>query len=87
MQLIKNIPVDHVKKVTLALAKAARELRQAERRKPTDPRPHVYLAEVYDRLGQPTAARTAAGRVRLPDAGLTEVERVVVRKLAESSGK
>lgn len=79
--------VDHGELTEATLAKAARELRQAERRKPTDPRPHVYLAEVYDRLGQPNAARTAAGRVRLPDAGLTEVERDVVRKLAESSGK
>ncbi len=65
------------------LAKAARELRQAERRKPTDPRANVYLAEVYGRLGQPTSARTAARRVTLPDASLTDAERGAVRNWAE----
>lgn len=61
------------------LVKAGRELRQAERRKPTDPRANVYLAEVYGRLGQPTPARTAARRVTLPDASLTESEREGLR--------
>jgi thioredoxin-like negative regulator of GroEL len=61
------------------LAKAGRELRQAERRKPTDPRANVYLAEVYGRLGQATAARTAAGRVTLPDASLTRSESEALR--------
>jgi thioredoxin-like negative regulator of GroEL len=61
------------------LVKAGRELRQAERRKPTDPRANVYLAEVYGRLGQLTAARTAARRVTLPDVSLTESERESLR--------
>lgn len=63
------------------LAKAGRELREAERRKPTDPRPAVYLAEVYDRLGQPTAARAAARRATamLPDGGLGDGERERLR--------
>ena len=42
--------VDHGELTESTLAKAARELRLAERRKPADPRPNVYLAEVYDRL-------------------------------------
>jgi len=76
-------PTDHGELTEATLAKAARELRLAERREPTDPRPSVYLAEVYDRLGQPTAARTAARRVKRPDAGLTGAEQDAVRKIAE----
>lgn len=79
--------VDHGELAEATLANAARELRLAERRKPTDPRPNVYLAEVYDRLGQPTAARTAARRVQLPDAGLADEERELTRKFAEQSVK
>lgn len=73
-------PADHGELAEATLAKAARELRQAERRRPTDPRASVYLAEVYDRLGQPTAARAAARRVTLPDASLTDAERDGLRK-------
>lgn len=65
------------------LAKAARELRRAEVRRPTDPRPNVYLAEVYERLGQPVAARTAARRVTGPDGGLTDSEWATVRRLTD----
>jgi thioredoxin-like negative regulator of GroEL len=73
-------PADHGELAEATLAQAGRELRQAERRRPTDPRANVYLAEVYERLGQPTAARTAAKRVMLPDAGLTDSERDGLRK-------
>jgi hypothetical protein len=76
-------PTDSGELAEATLAKAARELRQAERRRPTDPRPNVYLAEVYARLGQPTAARVAARRVKGPDGLLTESEWATVQRLAE----
>ncbi len=76
-------PADGGELVESTLVNAARELRQAERRRPTDPRSNVYLAEVYDRLGQPAAARTAARRVKGPDGVLTESEWATVRRLAE----
>lgn len=73
-------PADHGELAEATLAEAARELRKAERRGPTDPRANVYLAEVYDRLGQAGAARAVARRVTLPDAGLTAAERETLRK-------
>ena len=64
------------------LAKAGRALREAERLRPGDPRPAVYLAEVYGRLGQAGAARAAAKRAegRLPDAAVSEDEREQIRR-------
>jgi predicted Zn-dependent protease len=64
------------------LAQAGRALREAERRRPADPRAAVYLAEVYERLGQASAARAAAkrGLAQLPDAGLTAAEAKWLRK-------
>ncbi len=76
-------PADGGELAESTLVNAARELRQAERGRPTDPRANVYLAEVYDRLGQPAAARTAARRVKGPDGVLTESEWANVRRLAE----
>lgn len=75
-------PADHGELAEATLAQAGRELRQAERRRPSDPRANVYLAEVYERLGQPTAARVAARRALavLPDAGLADAERDGLRK-------
>lgn len=65
------------------LAKAAAALREAKAARPTDPRADVYLAEVYARLGQPSAARAAARRVlaRLPDAAVSDAEREQVERL------
>ncbi len=67
------------------LAKAAAALRQAAEVRPTHPRPRVYLSEVYDRLGQPSAARSQAKRAvsTLPDASLTAEELDAARRLAE----
>jgi Tfp pilus assembly protein PilF len=67
------------------LAKAAAALRQAAEKRPTHPRPRVYLAEVYDRLGQPSAARSQAKRVAgmLPDPSLTADEVNTVRQYAD----
>ncbi len=76
-------PADGGQLAESTLVNAARELRLAERRRPTDPRPNVYLAEVFDRLGQPTAARTAARRVKGPDGVLTHSEWATARRLAE----
>jgi predicted Zn-dependent protease len=70
---------------TPTLAKAAAALREARAARPTDPRPLVYLAEVYARQGQPSAARSAARRAAslLPDAGLTDAERTHIERLCE----
>jgi hypothetical protein len=38
---------------------------------------------VYEKLGQPSAARTTARRVLGPDGVLTETEWATVRRLAE----
>jgi Tfp pilus assembly protein PilF len=67
------------------LAKAAAALRQAAEVWPTHPRPRVYLAEVYDRLGQPSAARSQARRAMntLPDPSLTAEELDAVRRSAD----
>ena len=73
-------PADGGELTEATLAEAGRELRKAERRRPTDPQVNVYLAEVYERLGQAGAARTAARRVTLPDAGLTDAEREALRR-------
>lgn len=75
-------PADDGQLAEATLAKAGRALREAERRKPTDPRAAVYLAEVYDRLGQGSAARAAARRAvaLLPDAELADAEREALRK-------
>jgi Tfp pilus assembly protein PilF len=66
------------------LAKAAAALRQAAEVRPTHPRSRVYLAEVYDRLGQPSAARSQAKRAMssLPDPSLTADEDEEVRRRA-----
>lgn len=62
------------------LAKAAVALRRARDEKPGDPRTNLYLADVYDRLGQPSAATAArrAAKAGLPDGTLTawETERL-----------
>jgi tetratricopeptide (TPR) repeat protein len=60
-----------------ALAKAAAALRAAAAERPGDPRAHLYLAEAYVRLGQPSAARAArrAARAGLPDPAVTPDER------------
>lgn len=76
-------PADDGQLAEATLAQASRELRLAERRRPADPRPNVYLAEVYDKLGQPAAARVAARRVTSPDGILTEHEWATVQRLAE----
>lgn len=75
-------PADDGELAEETLAKAARALREAERRAPADPRPGVYLAEVYERLGQPTAARAAARRAsaRLPDPTLSDEESTALER-------
>lgn len=75
-------PVDGGQLAESTLAQAGRALREAERRKSADPRAAVYLAEVYERLGQPGAARAAARRATamLPDAELTAAEAEWLRK-------
>lgn len=59
------------------LAKAAKALRAAADERPGDVRANLYLAEVYDRLAQPAAARAArrAAKAGLPDPALTADER------------
>ena len=59
------------------LAKAAKALRSATAERPHDPRANLYLGEVYERLGQPSAARAAwrSALAGLPDPGLTAAER------------
>ncbi|MGL6096048.1 MAG: hypothetical protein ACRC7O_09665, partial [Fimbriiglobus sp.] len=59
------------------LTKAAAALRAARDERPADPRANLYLADVYDRLGQPSAAAEArrAARDAGPDAALTAGER------------
>jgi predicted Zn-dependent protease len=59
------------------LAKAVAALRAARAERPGDPRASLYLAEAYDRLGQPSAARVArrAARAGLPDPAVTPAER------------
>jgi cytochrome c-type biogenesis protein CcmH/NrfG len=59
------------------LAKAAAALRTARDERPADPRANLYLADVYERLGQPSAASAAraAARTAGPDAALTPGER------------
>jgi uncharacterized protein HemY len=59
------------------LAKAARALRSAAAERPHDPRANLYLGDVYERLGQPSAARAAwrSATAGLPDPGLTTAER------------
>ena len=63
------------------LKKAADALREAKAERPTDARANLYLAEVYLRLGQPGAARSAAraARAGVPY-GLTPAE---AERLAE----
>jgi cytochrome c-type biogenesis protein CcmH/NrfG len=62
------------------LARAAAALRAATAERPGDARALLYLSEVYDRLGQTSAARTAlrAAQTGLPDLGVTldECERI-----------
>jgi tetratricopeptide (TPR) repeat protein len=62
------------------LSKAAAALRKARDERPGDARANLYLADVYERLGSPSAARAArrGARAALPDASLTawEVERI-----------
>lgn len=64
------------------LAKAAAALRQAVEIRPAHPRSRVYLAEVYDRLGQPSAARSQAQRAMrsLPDPSLSADEVDAIRR-------
>src|SRR5205823_3922810 len=58
------------------LGKAVRALREAKEEKPTDPRVNFWLAEAYDRLGQPSAARAARRAARVPAPfALTRFER------------
>lgn len=77
-------PPDPVQ-VEQTLAKAAAELREAKREKRADPRADVYAAEVWSRLGQPSAARAAARRAvaQMPDAALTTAEVEQAKRLAE----
>jgi thioredoxin-like negative regulator of GroEL len=65
------------------LAKAAAALRAAADERPGDPRAHLYLADVYARLGQPSAARAAlrAARAGLPDPAVTPAERERIAEL------
>ena len=82
MEETETSPGQRVARHESTLALAGRALREAERLKPTDPRPAAYLAEVYGRLGQVGAARAAAQRAeaRLPDAVLCDAEREGLRK-------
>ena len=75
-------PADEGQLAESTLAQAGRALREAERRRPTDPRAAVYLAEVYERLGQASAARVTAKRAaaKLPDAVLADAEVQLLRK-------
>ncbi|MCU0704577.1 MAG: hypothetical protein MUF18_11425 [Fimbriiglobus sp.] len=79
--MVRQWTTDEGNLTEATLAKAARELQAAERKRPSDPRANLYLAEVYQRLGQPSAARTAARRVWLPDAILTDAERESLQTL------
>jgi cytochrome c-type biogenesis protein CcmH/NrfG len=65
------------------LAKAASALRAAIAERPGDARAHLYLAEAYRRLGQPTAAQSALrmAKARLPDPAVTEAEREWLREV------
>jgi tetratricopeptide (TPR) repeat protein len=67
------------------LTKAAVALREARTRKPSDPRVHLYAAEVYWRLGQPSAARAAArlAKALLPDPWVTDDERELLERWSE----
>jgi cytochrome c-type biogenesis protein CcmH/NrfG len=58
------------------LTKAARSLRRAIAEKPNDPRANLYLGDVYERLGQQSAARAAwrCAKSGLPDQRLTPNE-------------
>lgn len=64
------------------LAKAVAALRAAREQNPDDPRPMVYLAEVYEKLGQSSAARSArrAARAFRPDFGLSQSELNVIER-------
>lgn len=64
------------------LAKAVTALRAAIAERPGDARAHLYLAEAYRRLGQPTAARTALrmAKAGLPDPAVTDAEREWLRQ-------
>jgi len=59
------------------LAKAAKALKVAIELRPRDPRANLYLAEAFEGLGQPSAARTAirTARAGMPDAAVTDAER------------
>ena len=58
VQQWSNEPGSHDEPMTQqTLAKAAAALRTARELAPEDPRPALYLAEVYERLGQTTSAR------------------------------
>jgi len=65
------------------LVRAAAALKVAREVDPRDPRVQVYLAEVWGRLGQPSAARAAIRTAKelLPDAALNADERARVLRM------
>lgn len=65
------------------LVRAAAALKAAREVNARDPRVHVYLAEVWGRLGQPSAARAAIRTAKglLPDAALNADERARLARM------
>jgi tetratricopeptide (TPR) repeat protein len=63
------------------LVRAAEALKVAREVEPNDPRVLVYLAEIWGRLGQPSAARAALRTAKelLPEATLNSDERARLR--------
>lgn len=70
-----------------ARTRAAAELRQASAERPDDPRANLYLAALYDRLGQagPARAARAAACRGLPDPTLTTAERAMLGLMEQGS--